>query len=85
MEWPSTLANDDAVIAAEEISSGLRRVVYGRSRRAQFACETYAEAAARAVSYAKHARASAWYADGRRFQLLGTCVRASLSAPTITS
>jgi hypothetical protein len=85
MEWPSTLADDDAVIAAEETSSGLRFVVYGRSRRAQFACETYAEAAARAVSYAEHACVSAWYADGRRFQLLGTFIRASLSSPTITS
>ena len=83
MECLSTPADGDAVIAAEEKALGLQFIVYGRNRCAQFACETYAEAAARALSYAEHACVSAWYADGRGFQLLGTFVRASVSSPTV--
>ena len=85
MEWPTTPADHDAVIAPEVTSSGLRFVVYCSSRCAQFACDTYAEAAARALSYADHACVSAWYAEGSRFELLGTFVRASVSSPTDTS
>ena len=70
MEWPSTITTDDAVIVREERPDGLRFVVQG-SRGPQFACRTYAEAEARALSYAEHARAHAWYADGRGLQLVG--------------
>jgi hypothetical protein len=70
MEWPSTIADGDAVIVREETPDGLRFVVHSR-RSPQFTCRTYAEAEARTLAYAEHARAYAWYADGRGLQLVG--------------
>lgn len=70
MEWPSTIADRDAVIVREKTPDGLRFVVYSR-REPQFTCPTYAEAEARTLAYAEHARAHAWYADGHGVQLLG--------------
>ena len=70
MEWPSTIAESDAVVVREETPDGPRFVVHSR-REPQFMCRTYAEAEARILAYAAHARAHAWYANGRGLQLLG--------------
>lgn len=80
MEWPSTVADDDAVIVHEETTDGPQFVVYG-SRGPQFACQTYAEAEARAFAYADHAGAHAWYADARGLQLVSGGDR-SIASPT---
>lgn len=80
MEWPSSIGESDAVIVREETPDGLRFVVHSR-REPQFTCPTYAEAEARTLAYAEHARAHAWYADGRGFQLLGGSARPA-SSPT---
>lgn len=64
MEWPSTLAESDALIVREDTPDGLRFVVHSH-REPQFMCPTYAEAEARTLAYATHARVHAWYADGR--------------------
>ncbi len=79
MEWPSTLADDDAAIAREETTDGVRFVVHSR-RGPQFACRTYAEAETRAFAYAEHARAHVWYTDKRGFQLVGGDDRPVLSS-----
>ena len=42
----------------------------------QFLCQTYAEAEARALSYAQRANATAWYVDSRGLQLLASFKRA---------
>ena len=81
MEWPSTIAEGDAVIVRDEKPDGLRFVVHG-SRGPQFVCRTYAEAEDRALSYAEHAGAHAWYTDVRGLQLIGGGDR-SVSSPTI--
>jgi hypothetical protein len=80
MKWPSTLADSDAVIVREETADGIQYVVHGRCGP-QLMCRTYAEAEARAFDYAEHARAHAWYADGRGLQLVGGNSR-RLSSPT---
>jgi hypothetical protein len=80
MEWPSTLADGDAVIIREETADGLQFVVHSR-RGPQLACRTYAEAEARALAYAERARAHAWYADVRGLQLIGNGDHA-FSSPT---
>lgn len=80
MEWPSTVAECDAVIVRDETTAGLRFVVYSR-RGPQLTYRTYAEAEARALAHAEHARAHAWYRDGSGFQLLSkTSVPISSSA-----
>ena len=78
MEWPSSIADGDAVIVREETPDGLRFVVHSR-REPQFACGTYAEAEARTLAYTDHARAHAWYTDGHTFQLLDRSARPPLS------
>lgn len=81
MEWPPTIADGDAVIAREETPDGLRFVVHSR-REPQFACGTYAEAEARTLAYAEHARVHVWYANGHgNFQLLSGSARPA-SSPT---
>ena len=82
MNWPSTIADGDAVIVPEETTSGRRFVVHG-SRGPQFVCRTYAEAEARALSYAEHAGARVWYADACGLQLVDSFVLAPTSSPTI--
>ena len=74
MEWPSPASAGDAVVIREETPAGLRFVVHG-SHGPQFACHTYAEAEARALAYAEHARARVWHADGPGLQLVGSFVR----------
>ena len=73
MEWLATIAEGDAVIVREDRPDGLRFVVHD-SRGPQFACRTYAEAEARALTYTEHARAHAWYAEGRGLQLIGAAI-----------
>ena len=80
MEWPLTASARDAVITQDQTSLGLRFVVHGRLGL-QVACRSYAEAEARALSYAEQASACVWYADERGFQLVGSCVRAPVSPP----
>jgi hypothetical protein len=80
MEWPSTLADSDAVIVREETPDGLRFVVHSR-RGPQFACRTYAEAEAQTFAYTERARGNAWYADERGLQLIGDRDRAVSSPP----
>jgi hypothetical protein len=81
MEWPSTIADGDAVIVREETPDGLRFVVHSR-REPQFTCPTYSEAEARTLAYAEHARAHVWYANGHSgFQLVGGSTRPA-SSPT---
>ena len=69
MEWPSAAAAGDAVIVRQDPSSASRFVVHGR-HGAQLSCATYAEAEARAASYAEHARANVWYVERGRLQLV---------------
>jgi hypothetical protein len=69
MEWPSAAAPGDAVIVRQDPSTGSRFVVHG-SLGAQIACSTYAEAEARAASYAEHARVSVWYVENGQLQLV---------------
>lgn len=69
MEWPLSASTGDAVIVRQDPSTGSRFVVHG-SHGAQIACSTYAEAEARAASYAEHARASVWYVENGRLQLV---------------
>jgi len=71
MEWPSTVADDDAVIVREEMPDRVCFVVHSR-RNPQFTCPTYVEAEARALAYARHANAHAWYTNGSGLQLLGS-------------
>jgi hypothetical protein len=70
MEWPSTIANVDAVIVRENTAQGLRFVVHGH-RTTLFTCLTLAEAEARTLAYAEQARATVWYASARGLQLVG--------------
>jgi hypothetical protein len=69
MEWPSGAAAGDAVIVRQDPLSASRFVVHG-SHGAQLTCETYAEAEARAASYAERARANVWYVERGRLQLV---------------
>lgn len=71
VKWLSMLNDGDAVIAREETPNGPRFVVHSRGGP-QFMCRTYAEAEARTLAYTGRAHADAWYADGRRLQLVGT-------------
>jgi hypothetical protein len=64
VQWPSNVADGDAVIVRDDTPDGLRFVVYSR-RSPQFACPTYVEAETRALSYATHARTHVWYMNGR--------------------
>ena len=82
MEWPSTVPDRDAIIVHEETMDGLRFVVHSR-RGPQFLCPTYAEAEARAFSYAEHACVRVWYADVRGLQLVGSFARMVVSSPAI--
>ena len=79
MEWPSTLADGDALIVREETTDGPRFVVHSR-RGPQLACRTYAEAETRAMAYAERAHAQAWYRDGGGFQLISSGERPGLVA-----
>ena len=74
MEWPSAASIRDAVIVRQDPSSGSQFVVHG-SQGPQLACATYAEAEARAASYAEHARACVWYVEDGRLQLVCSFVR----------
>ena len=74
MEWPSAASIGDAVIVRQDPLSGSRFVVHG-SHGAQLACSTYAEAEARAASYAEHARACVWYVEAGQLQLVCSFVR----------
>jgi hypothetical protein len=69
MEWPSAAAPGDAVISRQDPSTGSRFVVRG-NQGPQIACSTYAEAEARAASYARHAGANVWYMENGRLQLV---------------
>ena len=69
MEWPLGAAQGDAVIFREDPSSRSPFVVHVR-RVAPLACATYAEAEARAASYAERARANVWYVERGRLQLV---------------
>lgn len=64
IDWPSSIADGDAVIVKDDTPDGRRFVVYSR-REPQFMCPTYAEAEAKVLAYAAHAHAHAWYANGR--------------------
>lgn len=79
MEWPSALADGDALIVREETTEGPRFVVHSR-RGPQVACRTYAEAETRAFAYAERAHAQAWYGEGRGVQLLSRGERPGLLA-----
>lgn len=79
VKWLSMLNDGDAVIAREETPNGPRFVVHSRGGP-QFMCRTYAEAEARTLAYTGRAHADAWYADGRRLQLVGA--RHGTIAPT---
>jgi len=81
MEWPSPLADGDALVVRDESTDGLRFVVHTR-RAPQLTCRTYAEAEARAIAYAERARAHVWYRDGRGFQLIST-TSVPMSPPTV--
>ena len=74
MEWPRGATVGDAVIVRQDPSSGSRYVVHGH-QGAQLACATYAEAEARAASYAERARACVWYVEGGRLQLVCSFAR----------
>jgi hypothetical protein len=74
MEWLSAVSAGDAVIVRQDPSAGTRYVVHG-SHGPQIACSTYAEAEARAGSYAEHARASVWYVENGQLQLVCSFVR----------
>ena len=78
-EWPSTIAENDAIIVREDTPDGLRFVVHSR-REAQFMCRTYAEAEARTLAYTEHASVHAWYSNGRGLQLLGRLPRPTSSS-----
>ena len=69
MEWPSGATPGDAVIFREAPSSRAPFVVHV-SRVAPLACATYAEAEAHAASYAARARATVWYVERGRLQLV---------------
>lgn len=79
MQWPSTLAESDALIVSNETFGRVRYVVYS-CRGPQFVCRTYAEAEAHALAYAERAVAHAWYQDGRRLQLVSKMSPLSLGA-----
>ncbi len=74
MEWPSAASPGDAVIVRQDPSTGSRFVVHG-SHGPQIACSTYAEAEARAGSYAEHARANVWYVEDGQLRLVCSFVR----------
>jgi len=79
MEWPSSLADGDALIVREDTPDGLWFVVYSR-REPQFKCSTYREAETRTLAYAEHARVHVWYANGRSgLQLVGKLPRPASS------
>ena len=59
----------DAVIVRRGPAAGSGFIVHA-SRDVQVACSTYAEAEARATSYAELARMSVWYVEAGRFQLV---------------
>jgi len=80
MEWPSTVADNDAVIVREETPDRVCFVVHSR-RNPQFTCPTYVEAEARALAYARHANAHAWYTNGSGLQLLGSAASPVSPAP----
>ncbi len=83
MEWPSTASARDTVIVPEQTSSGLRFVVHSR-HSLQLTCRTYAEAEARALSYAEHACGCVWYAGELGFQLVGSFVRGPTASSATT-
>lgn len=81
MEWSSAATPGDAVIVRQDPSSGSRFIVHG-SLGAQIACSTYAEAEARAASYAEHARASVWYVENGQLQLVCSFVHNRPAIPS---
>lgn len=74
MEWPSAAYPGDAVIVRQGPSAGSRFVVR-QSHGPAIGCSTYAEAEARATSYAEHARGNVWYVENGRLQLVCSFVR----------
>ena len=80
MEWPSTLADGDAMIVREETTDGPRFVVHSR-RAPQFACRTYTEAETRAVSYARRARTQVWSKNGHDLRLVNGLAPEAISPP----
>ena len=69
MNWLSGTAVGDAVIVRQDPASGSRFVVHG-GHGTPVACATYAEAEARAASYAERARSNVWYVERGRLQLV---------------
>jgi hypothetical protein len=84
ISWPLTISDGDAVIVPDQKSLGLRFMVYDRLG-VQFACGTYAEAEARALSHAEQQFACVWFADERGLQLVGSCLRSQVLAPNLTA
>ncbi len=71
MDWPSSVAENDAVIVLVLGGSGPQFAVHTNCG-AQLLCRTYAEAAAAAVGYARRVHANAWYKGGLNLQLIST-------------
>ncbi len=84
ISWPLTISAGDAVIVPDQKSPGLRFMVYDRLG-VQFACGTYAEAEARALSHAEQQFACVWYADERGLQLVGSCLRSPVLSPGVAA
>lgn len=71
MEWPSSLAESDALIVRDETADGPRFVVHS-CRGPQLTYRTYVEAEASAIAHAERGRAHAWYREGCGFHLVTT-------------
>jgi hypothetical protein len=69
LAWTAPLEVGDAVIVREDTSAGLRYVLHTQAG-AQLACQTFVEAEACALEYARQARTHAWFSDAGRLQLL---------------
>jgi hypothetical protein len=76
MGWRSAASIGDAVIVWQG-APGRSRFVVHSGAGAPIAYPTYAEAEARAGSYAEHAHASVWYVEHGRMQLVCSYVRSS--------
>ena len=69
MEWPPGAAVGDAVIVRQDPASAFRFVVQSR-HGAPLICASYAEDEAYAASQAERARATVWYVERGRLQLV---------------
>jgi hypothetical protein len=79
IDWPSSIAENDALIVRDDTPDGLRFVVYSH-RAPQFRCPTYAEAEVRTLAYVEQARVHAWFMNGTgRLELIGGPRRSSPS------